>query len=754
MAHRPKEYYEELYLTSIAETYSVSLPQAALFLQKCLQRTSLSLKIPLAVVYAQILSVESIAECAVKLSSKKSLKGLTEEECMKSCSTVWFENECHPRFFENVEAINENPDAFAKTLKKEQLAFTLRLASYLYYNFEGGGLTDNSFDALEHIYNAKEKSKLRREELKAIGALPIPRLRTPLPYFMGSLEKVKPGNPALFALLGRPLEWSVKEDGASALVVYSGGKVEKVYSRGDGVTGGDITFVKDFIKFPTPKEHPNIVVRGELVIKTKIFDQKYSKFYATPRSMVASRVNSGHVSAWLTDIDFVAYEVVDLRSKSKLEEKPPLGEAGFGLLEFEGFEVADHGVLSNPTLFDLITLYKTKRAQSPYWIDGLVLTSESTKIAFKMLLEEQTRWTKVISIEWRPTRTGKLFPRINYEAIYVTGRRFTHSSGFNAAHIRDWKLRKGSQILVLVSGDVIPVISDVKVTEGTPLLPPDVPEWKWVGKDAVLVDPDRNPQVLMARVLYFWQALGVRGIAEGTVKKFFDAGYTTIPKIVDLPGPKAVQEVLFPGSKSITTGTKIYTNVHHTLQDVRFDRLIPATGIFSGLGRKLIKDVLRYIPKLFIETPADLKAHLDSIKIPGVAVKRKEALIQGVPKVLEFLKGLSSEDFKLALANEKARIEKLLATPKNKLIDGKDFVFTGFMGKTDYRLEDYIYDNGGNISSTVVSTTGAVVSRNLMEISKKMITASEMGVPVLSIPEFIKKFKIPFQVDDESLVDA
>ncbi len=159
-----------------------------------------------------------------------------------------FEGKCYPRFFPNAETINEDPDKFAKGLTTKELESILRLAAYLYYNYEGGNLSDNSYDAIEHYLNKKEKTKLRRADQKAVGALPIERIRTKLPYPMGSLEKLKPGATTLVKYLSSPLAslgWSVNEDGVSALVVYSGGKVQNIYSRGDGTIGGDVTFIKD-----------------------------------------------------------------------------------------------------------------------------------------------------------------------------------------------------------------------------------------------------------------------------------------------------------------------------------------------------------------------------------------------------------------------------------------------------------------------------------------------------------------------------
>jgi NAD-dependent DNA ligase len=84
------------------------------------------------------------------------------------------------------------------------------------------------------------------------------------------------------------------------------------------------------------------------------------------------------------------------------------------------------------------------------------------------------------------------------------------------------------------------------------------------------------------------------------------------------------------------------------------------------------------------------------------------------------------------------------------MIDGKKFVLTGFMGVIDYELEDYIYDHGGDFVSTVTSDVEAVITGNVMEVSKKMVAASELGIYVLTIQEFSERYNIPLKRFEEN----
>jgi DNA ligase (NAD+) len=738
-----REYLEELYLKLVAEKLNLDLEKAAKSIDHCLKKLAFEKKLEVSDVYALVYSVEHISRCL----PRKSLKGLSEKECSDQCSTVWFEEECHPRFFEDVEEINRDPDLYLQKKKftVDQLQKFLRLASYLYFNFEGGGLTNNSFDSFEHHLKTKFKTKIKKEELKTIGSLPVEKLREKLPYQMGSLQKVKPGDKNLELYVAGPLEWSVKEDGVSALIIFSKGSPSKIFSRGDGIIGGNITYLKEFLDLPTPQEYPDIVVRGELVVSRKNFEEKYSKLYSISRAFVTSKVNSGFVNSSLQDIKFVAYEVVDLRTKKATSL------SNFEILELEGFETAVNGKIQDPTVFQLVTEYKKQRVGSPYDIDGLViapLNGSLPKIAFKMLLEEQIRWTKVLKIDWNPSRTGRLIPRITYEAVYFAGKRHTHATGHNAAHIRDWELKSGSRIKIVLSGDIIPEVRDVKPPESIfgseeSVYPPENWGWEWIGKDIVLKDPDSNIKVQQARIVYFLKTIGVRGIKEGWVEKYHEKGIKTVTELYAMKLDE-IKNIKGLGGKR---GETQFSDLHATLQKTRFDRLVAAIGTIKGMGRVLIKAVIRHIPNLFTEPPSDLKRELDKVKIPGIAAKRKKALLEGVPMVLDFFKNISGPDFQIALANEKKRIQSLLTGKKNSKIDKGVFVFTGFM-QIDFDLEDYIYDNGGDISSTVISSTRCVICKSPTEITKKSTLASELGVPILTLGEFFRKFGLPFSVEE------
>jgi NAD-dependent DNA ligase len=136
-------------------------------------------------------------------------------------------------------------------------------------------------------------------------------------------------------------------------------------------------------------------------------------------------------------------------------------------------------------------------------------------------------------------------------------------------------------------------------------------------------------------------------------------------------------------------------------------------------------------------------------KIPGFAAKRIENVSENVPKFREFLLSLNKEDIEYAMKKDEERRERIKTGSFNPLIRGKTFVLTGFYGRMDLSLEDYIYDNLGNFSDTVTSSTSAVIAANVMDASKKMLEAQKLGVKVLSLEEFRKAYKVPSKSDED-----
>lgn len=665
------------------------------------------------------------------------------DECNKLCHCVNFKNTCYPRFLREAYDINLDPDKYAKSLSLKDLSDLVELASFLYYNYEGGGLSDNSFDALEYDLNKRMRLKGRRHE--KIGAEPIDRIRTKLPYPMMSLDKLKPDSNELIRFLSKVhkgLVCSDKLDGVSCMIVFNKGTI-KMYTRGNGEIGGDISSLQKYIKLP--KITDDLVVRGELILPRDIWQEKYKGTYANSRAFVSGKVNQGFISDTLSDIHFVAYQIISpTRSPSET----------FTLLEEMGFETAYHTILTPPVLiFDLVILYKERRAESKYDVDGIVMSLDipegedtrnpiNTK-AFKMLLEEQIRHTEIVDIKWNISRFGKYIPVAVFKPIYVEGARITRATAHNAQHVLDWSMGIDTKVTVVRSGDVIPQIKDVQVDKSIQVIYPNMEySWHWEGSNIILDNVEVNPIVKMKRILYFIQTLGITGLGDVRIRNLIDHGIDDVKLLTNLT-KQGMDKLKIPRFTGKTT-EKIYASIHDTMRVTRLDRFLVAMTTFrAGIGPVIVKQLNRHYPNVFQDNSSTIAKNLNTIKIPGVGPKRKPEIAKMVPQFMEELYSLNKEDIKHAVEYQKKRLENIKKRGYNPLIQGGNFVLTGFMDHPPKELIDYIWDNWGDIAGNVDSKTRAVIVSHFSNVSSKVTKAHELGIKVYSLAEFVHIFKIP-----------
>ena len=130
-----------------------------------------------------------------------------------------------------------------------------------------------------------------------------------------------------------------------------------------------------------------------------------------------------------------------------------------------------------------------------------------------------------------------------------------------------------------------------------------------------------------------------------------------------------------------------------------------------------------------------MKKLLESRKIKGIGIKRIEMIATQFPEFRKMLLDLDPENVENAFKHQKylADIQKHFGY--NPRIEGKTFVLTGFRD-TPYYLEDIIYSNMGEIGTSVVSGTGAVIAYSNMVITPKILMAKNFGIPIYTYLEF------------------
>ena len=255
------------------------------------------------------------------------------------------------------------------TLSEKQLEDILVKANDLYYNHPDKViLSDEQFDIIKEYFAEKYPG---HPFLKVVGAPIIGKKdKVVLPYPMPSMDKIKPQSGALSKWLikyDKPKSYvlSAKLDGTSGLYTTTGDSA-KLYTRGDGLIGKDITHLIPFLKLPDVKKHRDMVLRGEFVISKDNFTKHFkSKGGKNARNTVAGLINTLVGSDDHKFIDFVGYEVM-VPEMTPEKQMTTMDKT----LKMDTVKYKTSDSLSNEMLSDLLVDW---RANYKYEIDGIIV---------------------------------------------------------------------------------------------------------------------------------------------------------------------------------------------------------------------------------------------------------------------------------------------------------------------------------------------------------------------------------------------
>ena len=622
--------------------------------------------------------------------------------------------------------------------KESETAELLREASKAYYN-DSPFMSDAHFDLIKEFMEEKYPSN---PVLAEIGA-PVEagtRNKVNLPFNMPSMDKIKPDTGAL-------KKWKVKFpgtngyviskklDGVSGMYVKRNGEQAKLYTRGNGKVGQDISHIIPFLRIPElPTNMSEIVVRGEFLIPKDRFNKKYAASFSNARNLVAGIINSVKKTSAqkYKDLDFVAYEVI-VPDLTPFEQMQTLTEVGFNTVTNEIIEAKE---LTNDYLSALLVEW---RETSNYEIDGVIVTENDIHprgsgnpehaFAFKMVLSDQVAEAKVRQVLWAPSKDGVLKPRIQIEPVVLGGAKIEFATAHNARFVEDNKLGVGAIVEIIRSGDVIPKIERIIVPAEKAQMP-DVPyEWNATHVDIKLIDAENNEIVREKNILTFFKTLGVDGIGAGNVRKLIDAGFDSVAKVLAM---SESDFLTLEGFKK-RMAEKIYTNISEGVAKSTLPALMAASNVFGrGLGTSRFLPVLEAFPDILTSKASaeDKKTKLLTIK--GMGKIMINGLVDNIPAFIKFMKEAGLED----------RLDFKPDTPTgdvNHAVFGREVIMTGFRDKA---LIKSIEEKGGKLGSSVKSDTLAVLVKDKDEDTGKAEQAKKKGVPIMTIEEFKNKFEL------------
>jgi DNA ligase (NAD+) len=614
-----------------------------------------------------------------------------------------------------------------KKLDELQLTKMLQYASKQYYN-DTPVMTDNQFDIIKDFTEDKFPSN---NAVKEVGA-EVERNKVKLPYLMASMDKIKPDTGALTSWKQKykgPYVLSCKLDGVSGLYTTEGAS-PKLYTRGNGIIGQDISHLIPYLRLPKTK---NIVIRGEFIIPKAVFGEKYQTKFANPRNMVAGIINHKTITESISDLHFVAYEVI--KPERKASEQMELLKT----LDIESvlhLNLAANN-LTNEKLSETLVNWRNKYS---YEIDGVIVTDDKIyprktsgnpehAFAFKMVLSDQIAEAIVVDVIWTPSKDGYLKPRVQIEPINLGGVKIEYATGFNAAFIKDNNVGIGATIQLIRSGDVIPHIKSITVPASEPKMPDVNYKWNDSHVDIMLEDMLSDPVVKEKNITGFFKGIEVEGLGSGNVARMVDAGYDTVAKIIAMTEEDFLKVEGFKQKMA----SKIYTGIKEKLDEASLVTIMSASNIFGrGFSDKKLELILSEIPDIL--TTTKYKTNKEKVaaveEVKGMASKTAEAFVSKIDDFKDFMMetGLS---YKM---NEK---KKTIHVNKNHPLFNKTVVLTGTREK---QVVEFLKGVGAIQGASVSKNTDLVVAKTKEDDTGKAEEARKLNIPIMGVDEFIKKY--------------
>ena len=555
----------------------------------------------------------------------------------------------------------------------------------------------------------------------------------------------------------------LKVDGLAINLKYENGELVSALTRGNGVTGEDVTLnVKTIKGLPHTlkgKKVPALIeVRGEVFFPLAAFaelneslEEAGKSLFANPRNAAAGslRQKDPRVSA-SRPLSIVVHGIgartgIDFDSQSKAYELL----AELGLPTSDRFKVCD----TRAEVQKYIDYYQEHRHDVEHDIDGVVIkvdsiaeqkalgfTSRAPKwaIAFKYPPEEVT--TKLIDIKVSVGRTGRVTPFAFMEPVKVAGSTVTNATLHNAEEITRKGVLIGDVVVIRKAGDVIPEVLGPVIAQRT-------------GKEKAFVMPTKCPECGSA----------LRAITEGDVdircpntqscpaqlrERIYYIGSRAALDI-DVLGYEAAVALL--DAKIITdesdlfavTKEKLMTSEFFTKKDgeagANVEKLLAALeGAKSRpLWRILVALSIRHVGPTAAQA---LASNFGSMKAISDATAEELAKIDGVGETIaQSITDWFAIDWHRAIVSkwEKAGVIMVAqaAAQLPQTLAGLTFVVTGGLESfTRDSIAETIVAHGGKAASSVSKKTDYVLVGS--DPGSKLAKATELGVPVIDETRF------------------
>ena len=546
-----------------------------------------------------------------------------------------------------------------------------------------------------------------------------------------------------------------KIDGLSVSCEYRNGVFVRGSTRGDGVTGEDVTDNLMTIK-SLPKRLKNapeyLEVRGEVYMSVATFERIVAeqenngeKPFKNPRNAAAGslRQKDSKITA-KRGLDIFVFNVQaaqGIEFTTHVQSLDYLTELGFPTAFYNSFDNIDDVL----TEIDRVDAH---RGDLPCDIDGAVV--KVNNLADRALLGSTAkfpRWaeaykyppeekeTELLDIEINVGRTGALTPVGIFKPVLLAGTTVSRATLHNEDFIREKGINIGDTVLIRKAGEIIPEVLSL-VRHGSSTQPYVFPEFcpscgsrvvREEGEAAMRCTNTDCPAQLLRHLIHFVSrdAMDIDGLGPALLEQLLNAGL--IKSFIDLYRLEAE-----PLAALDRMGNKSADNIIKAIEkskSAEIYRLVYALGI-RHIGEKAAKLLCEH----FLSIDRLFEASVEEIaEIDGYGEIMAQSVydyfrLDGTVHLISQLKELGVE------------MKPLEANTKEGMFLGKTFVLTGTLPTMSRKeASALIEQNGGKTSSSVSKKTDYVLAGE--DAGSKLTKAQSLGITIISEAELLEMLK-------------
>jgi len=549
----------------------------------------------------------------------------------------------------------------------------------------------------------------------------------------------------------------LKFDGTAICLTYRKGQLFRALTRGDGVVGDDVTRnVLRISNIPRklrgsgwPEEFE---IRGEILMPYASFERLNQEReevgdapFANPRNAASGSLKLldseevGRRGLWCT-LYHIPEGSVDFPTHSRALD----AAASWGL------PVSEHRRICKD--IDEIEAYirewDTRRRTLPYATDGIVIKINEMEsqhqlgytakfprwaVAYKFKAEEVA--TRLLSIDYQVGRTGAVTPVANLDPVQLSGTLVKRATLNNADQMALLDIRIGDYVYVEKGGEIIPKITGVDLSRreaGTP-----VPEFPKVcpdcGTPLVKAEDEAKyfcpntegcPTQIKGLLVHFLGRKAMNVIAgDATIEQMYNRGL--VRRTADFYRLTADQLVSLDGWKE-RAASRFLDSLQES-RKVPFERVLFALGI-RHVGETTAKEVARHFGNIDAVAAASLEELAAVPDVGGVIAQSIHDWFRD-PRNQENLEALKAAGLRFSTEAPAETVSGVLS--------GKSIVVSGNFSRSRDEMKALVERHGGKNTSSVSAKTSYLLAGEKPG-PEKMKKAADLGIPVLSEPEFLE----------------